>query len=205
MIAVAMRRLALACTLLAAATTTSAALPLNNVPILVGKPQVLIAAGTAYQFKPFFADLDHDPLAFSIANKPAWATFNIATGELSGTPANRQAGNYPGIVISASDGKATVALPPFFVVVMPGGTATVSWSPPVAYTNGSPLSDLAGYRIYYQRYGSVAPLSVTIPSPTRTSFEIGGLASGLYLFRVTAYNSRDVESAPTPDRFKLVP
>ena len=52
----------------------------------------------------------HDPdgkaLTFSITNAPAWASFDTATGRLSGTPGAEHVGATSGIVISVSDGSA---------------------------------------------------------------------------------------------------
>lgn len=52
-------------------------------------------------------------LIFSIANKPEWADFDTATGELSGTPGNGDVGVTTGIVITVSDGTLHASLPAF--------------------------------------------------------------------------------------------
>jgi hypothetical protein len=73
----------------------------------------------AYSFTPTATDVDAaDVLTFSIANKPTWASFNTATGALTGTPANADAGISGGIVISVNDGTVTVALPAFEIEVI---------------------------------------------------------------------------------------
>ena len=74
-------------------------------------------AGSAYTFRPTASDADGDTLTFAIANRPAWATFNTATGQLSGTPTSASAGTYSNIVISVSDGKASAALAAFAITV----------------------------------------------------------------------------------------
>lgn len=177
----------------------------NMTPLLSGTPRMVIPAGTAYGFRPFALDINHDPLAFNIVNKPAWASFNITTGELSGTPLNSQSGMYSGIVISVSDGFSTAVLPLFFILVTATGAADVSWSPPTTYTDGTPLSTLAGYRVYYRRIGAADPPPVNVPGATATSYRIGGLITGLYTFSVTALSAAGMESKPTPARAKYVP
>ena len=75
-------------------------------------------AGKPYSFTPQVDDNgDGDTLVFSIQNKPDWATFDPATGTLSGTPTNGDAGTSFNIIISVSDGTSTVAMPPFDIVI----------------------------------------------------------------------------------------
>ncbi|MBW4514419.1 MAG: DUF4347 domain-containing protein [Timaviella obliquedivisa GSE-PSE-MK23-08B] len=86
----------------------------NDAPTISGTPAVTIAEDSPYSFIPTATDVDlGDTLAFSIVNKPTWATFNSTTGELSGTPVNGNVGTTTGIIISVSDGTTTVALSPF--------------------------------------------------------------------------------------------
>ena len=124
----------------------------NNAPTISGTPAASVNANSAYSFRPTAADGDGDTLSFSIANKPAWASFSTATGQLSGTPASASVGTYSNIVVSVSDGKARVALPAFAITVadVSGGVASLSWTPPTTNTDGSTLTDLAGYRIYWR-------------------------------------------------------
>jgi hypothetical protein len=71
-------------------------------------------------------------MTFSVTNKPAWATFSIVTGLLSGTPGAVNIGTYSNILISASDGTARAALPAFSVSVVrpPSAAATLSQKHP---------------------------------------------------------------------------
>ena len=46
-------------------------------------------------------------LSFSIVNKPSWATFDTATGRLSGPPSDKVAKRYERITITVSDGTTT--------------------------------------------------------------------------------------------------
>ena len=73
-------------------------------PSVSGTPPTMVAADNRYSFLPTVANATGTPLSFSIQNKPAWASFGLATGELSGTPSAPDAGTYPNIVIAASDG-----------------------------------------------------------------------------------------------------
>jgi hypothetical protein len=140
-------------------------------------------------------------MSFSITNKPAWATFSIATGQLSGTPAATDVGTYSGIVISVSDGFASAALPAFSIRVTPAtpppGTANLSWSAPTLNTNGTVLTDLSGYTISYGTSPTALTHSVTITDPTATSYTIPGLAAGTWYFAIAANASDGTQSAPT--------
>ena len=108
-----------------------------------------------------------DPLTFSIANPPAWASFDAATGRLSGTPAAQHVGTTSGIVISVSDGEATTSLAAFNITVqaVATGSATLSWTPPTTNTDGSPLTNLAGYKVYWGPSQGTYPNSVTLNEP----------------------------------------
>ncbi len=91
----------------------------NDLPLISGTPATSLDQDTAYSFTPTASDLDTaDVLTFSIANKPTWASFNTATGALTGTPAGTDSGKTIGIVISVSDGTASAALPAFDIEVI---------------------------------------------------------------------------------------
>ena len=66
-------------------------------------------------------DPDSDTLGFTIQNRPAWASFDTATGRLSGTPTAANVGTFSNIVISVSDGKATASLAAFTITVESAG------------------------------------------------------------------------------------
>ncbi len=113
----------------------------NRPPVISGSPATSVTVGQAYSFTPTASDPDGQPLTFSIANRPAWATFSTSTGQLSGTPAAANAGSYSGIVISVSDGTASASLPSFTLAVqqVQMGSATIRWTPPTEDTTGAPL------------------------------------------------------------------
>jgi hypothetical protein len=168
----------------------------NRAPVIGGTPPESVQAGQAYGFTPSASDPDGQPLTFSIANKPAWATFDAATGRLAGTPDAAQAGTYSGIEISASDGSLSTVLPSFSVTVLaqPKGSATVSWVPPTTHVDGSPLTNLAGYRIVYGSSADQLTASVNIPNAVVTAATIENLAPGTWYFAVKAYTTANVES-----------
>ena len=174
----------------------------NTPPVLTGTPATSVVAGQAYSFTPAVSDADHDVLGFSIANKPAWATFSTVTGGLTGTPTAADVGNYPGVTISVSDGTATAALTAFAIRVVapvdttppPTGSATLSWNVPTQNTDGSPLTNLAGYRIYYGTDAAALAQAANIDTTDTTSYVVSGLSSGTWYFAIRAYNTAGTES-----------
>ena len=85
-------------------------------PVISGSPAGSVTANTGYSFQPSASDADGDTLVFSIAGKPAWASFGSG-GRLSGTPTDSDVRTYSGIVISVTDDTDTVSLPVFSIRV----------------------------------------------------------------------------------------
>ena len=184
---------------------TVAAAP-NKAPTISGAPTRTVNAGNAYTFRPSAADGDGDKLTFSIANRPAWASFNTATGQLSGTPMGASAGTYSNIVISVSDGKASAALAAFSITVIDEqiGAASLSWEPPTTNTDGSALTNLAGYRIVYGASPTQLTQMIQVGNPGVSSYVIDSLAPGTYYFAVRAYTNKGAESADSNVLAKVV-
>ncbi|WP_350563596.1 putative Ig domain-containing protein, partial [Psychrobacter sp. CAL346-MNA-CIBAN-0220] len=75
----------------------------NDAPVISGSPNTSVNEDSAYSFTPSVSDDDSgDSFTFSITNKPTWASFNVATGLLNGTPTNADVGTTSGIVISVN-------------------------------------------------------------------------------------------------------
>jgi len=90
----------------------------NRPPRISGIPPVKVRAGQDYVFLPSVTDADNDRLQFFIANQPAWLEFNREWGTLSGIPDEDDAGVYPNVSVSVTDGRsAPVSLPPFTITV----------------------------------------------------------------------------------------
>ena len=170
--------------------------PANRAPTISGSPLTSILALAGYAFQPSASDPDGNTLTFSIQNRPAWATFSTSTGRLSGTPAITDVASYSNIVISVSDGTATASLPAFSLSVLQvaNGSATVSWTPPTSNTDGSTLTDLAGYRVAYGNSSTDLDQSQALNNPGLTSYTVGNLAPGTWFFAVFAVNTSGVES-----------
>ena len=181
--------------------------PANPPPTISGTPATSANAGTAYSFTPTAADPNGNPLTFSIQNPPSWASFNTQSGNLSGTPGSADAGTYSNIIISVSDGTSTASLAAFSIIVtqVANGSATVSWSAPTQNTDGSALTNLAGFNIYYGTSASNLNQSVQIANPGLTTYALGNLAPGAWYFAVNAYTTAGAESALSSIASKTIP
>lgn len=76
----------------------------------------------------------------------------------------------------------------------PPGTATLSWQAPTENTDGTPLTNLAGYYIDYGSQSQTYTTTIQITNPSLTSYVVENLAPGTYYFVVTAYNSTGQDS-----------
>jgi hypothetical protein len=178
----------------------------NRAPVISGTPATSVMQGTAYSFQPSATDADGDPLTFSITNAPSWATFSTTTGRLQGTPTSSHVGTYSNIAIRVSDGKTSTSLPAFGITVLAvaSGSATLSWTPPTQNTDGSALTNLAGYRVYWGPAAGNYPNSVTLTNAGLTSYVVSNLAPGTYYFAVAARNSAGTESAKSNAASKTI-
>jgi fibronectin type 3 domain-containing protein len=73
-------------------------------------------------------------------------------------------------------------------------SATLSWEAPTANTNGSALTDLAGYRIYYGSSPSQMNQMVQIKTTGVQTYVIDNLAAGTWYFAIMAVTSAGTES-----------
>jgi Putative Ig domain len=180
------------------ATSTAAALTIS------GKPATTVVAGAAYSFAPTASNPGSGTLTFSATNSPSWASFDAATGALTGTPPASAVGTYSGIVISVSDGSTSASLQAFSIVVTaPAGTgsgtgsATLSWTAPTVNADGSALTDLAGYNIYYGQSADALSHTVSVSDPSVVTYTLPNLGSGTWYFSITSVTSTSAESALT--------
>lgn len=180
----------------------------NRAPVLSGTPSTSVVAGNAYAFRPTGSDPEGRALTWSISNRPAWATFSTSTGALTGTPTATNVGTYSSIVISASDGTNRTSLPSFSIAVNSVGTsngsATLSWTPPTRNTNGTTLTNLAGYRIYYGTSPSTLTRTVTLSNAGLTRYVISDLSAATWYFSIRAYTSTGTESTNSNTVSKVV-
>jgi hypothetical protein len=187
-------------------TVKSSSTTTNTAPKISGTPSTSAKVGLAYSFTPTASDANGDALTFSITNKPSWATFSTSTGKLSGTPS--ATGTFSSIQIKVSDGKTSTSLAAFTITVSSGstttGSASLSWTPPTRNTDGTTLTNLAGYKISYGTSSTSLSKTVTIANAGISSYVVDGLTSGTWYFSIKAYTSVGTESAASPVASKAI-
>jgi hypothetical protein len=168
----------------------------NRAPTISGTPPTQVNANSLYSFTPTASDPDGDTLTFSISGKPTWASFDTGTGELSGTLTDGDVGTYNDIIITVSDNSETADLATFSISVqaISLGSVTLDWTPPTENEDGTALTDLVGYTIYWRTTPGNYPNSVNIDNPGISSYVLENLAPGTYEFVATSHNSAGVES-----------
>ncbi len=168
----------------------------NLPPVISGTPDGVAIVGEQYRFMPAARDPEGSPLKFKIRNRPPWARFNTSDGGLSGTPGPDQLGTYVEIAIEASDGESKARLAEFAIDVVGRGdrSATLSWYPPTDNADGSPLTDLSGYRIYYGRHKRKLDQKIDLDNPGLSRYLVEGLTPGHWYFAMTSVNRKGVES-----------
>lgn len=84
------------------------------------------------------------------------------------------------------------------------GSTTLSWQPPVQNTDGTPLFDLSGYRIYWGSESGQYTESVTINNPGLTMYVVENLMAGDYYFVSTALNAAGIESDFSNEAYRSI-
>lgn len=80
----------------------------------------------------------------------------------------------------------------------PAGKVTLAWTAPTTNTNGSALTNLAGYRIRYGTSATSLSQSTQVANAGATGHVVQGLALGTWYFSVAAYNTAGTESVESP-------
>jgi hypothetical protein len=82
------------------------------------------------------------------------------------------------------------------------GSATLAWNAPTTNTDGTLLTDLAGYKIYYGT--SSGNYTSVIDAGNATTYTITNLSPGAYYFAVTSYDISGIESAYSGEGSKII-
>jgi hypothetical protein len=190
-----------------AAVVAPVTAPAGNVaPSITIVPEDTARVGMTYELVPVATDPDGDTLRFSASSLPSWASLDPTTGRLSGTPGENDQGIYESITITVADATHSIVTPPFSITVVADaepaaevgtGVAALRWETPPSKVDGSPLDDLAGYRILYGHDAADLDNSVLITDPSVTSYQVTALGSGTWYFAVVGVNAGGLEGPPT--------
>lgn len=166
--------------------------PANAAPTISGAPAASVVAGQMYSFQPAASDSNGDSLTFAVADLPAWASFDTATGKLSGTPTTADSGKSGSVLISVTDGRsAPVSMAAFTVDVLQVGVEalTLSWDMP------QETAGISAYRIHIGTQTKSYTNVVTIENPTVTTYVVEGLVAGAHYIAMTSVDGQGNESA----------
>jgi hypothetical protein len=178
----------------------------NTAPTITIVPEDTARVGVTYELVPVATDPDGDTLRFSAASLPTWASMDPTTGRITGTPGESDQGIYESITITVADATHSIVTPPFSITVVADaapavgagtGVAALRWETPPSKVDGSPLDDLAGYRILYGHDAEDLDNSVIITDPSVTSYQVTALGAGTWYFAVVAVNAGGLEGPPT--------
>ncbi len=178
----------------------------NTAPVISGTPGTTVAVDATYTFQPTASDADGDLLTFAIQNQPSWATFDTSNGQLTGTPQAGDENTYANILITVSDNDVTSSLPSFSITVVQqaSGSATLSWVAPTTNDDGSALTNLSGFRIYYGTATATYTETVQIDNPGMLTHVVENLSPDTYYFATTAFTTTGVESSFSNEASKVI-
>ena len=133
----------------------------------------------------------------SASNTSTSSTTATAVADTTAVGTTGTAGSTNGSATSVPSGTSAVTPPP--VTSTPVATSktqsiTFSWEPPTQNSDGSPITNLAGYKIHYGTSSSDYTQTVAVDNAGLTRFVVDNLPSGTYYFAITAYNAQGLES-----------
>lgn len=134
-------------------------------------------------------------LGVALAGCGATGSSSAATATPSSAGSSTVAGTAPGASTgsgSTSSGGTTAITPPTTVAA---SSVTLGWVAPTENSNGTPITDLAGYKIHYGTASSDYSQTVSISNAGLTRYVVDNLPTGTYYFAITAYNAHGIESA----------
>jgi hypothetical protein len=86
-----------------------------------------------------------------------------------------------------------------------GSSATLTWQPPAMNVDGTPLTDLAAFKVYWGTAQGTYPNSASIGNLAVSTHTVTGLGTGTWYFVVTALNANGIESPQSNVWYKTVP
>jgi hypothetical protein len=83
-------------------------------------------------------------------------------------------------------------------------TATLQWSAPQAMTDGSTVTGIVGYRVYYGPSVTQMNKKIDVMNPSISTYVVEGLTAGTYYFAITALHSSGGESGRSNAGLKII-
>ena len=166
-------------------------------PVISSAGTAAATSGTAFSYT---ITASGNPTSFGAAPLPAWASFNSATGVISGTPGPADVGTAPVIALTAVNASGTGRK---------NLTLTVGYNPAdtaPSVTSAGTASGTVGQAFNFPQTASGSPTLWTIvPSPMSDGLSFNGTSgaitgtpesAGTYNYAVSAYNNGGVGQKP---------
>ncbi len=99
-------------------------------------------------------------------------------------------GGGSGAAGSATTSNESAADPP----TVSGKAVTLNWTPPTENTNGTALTNLAGYNIHYGTASGDYTQTISVSNAGIATYVVDDLTPGTYYFSIGAVNSQGAES-----------
>ena len=156
------------------------------------------------------ADLDNSGLVSSadyvimqsVLNKAAESSATAAAADLDGSGTVNSIDLLRlRIMIGSSPGPSGLASG---VEQSTSGFALVSWLPPTRRTDGSVLTNLAGYQIRFGTRPGALDQTISLNNPGLSSYLVQGLTPGFWYFAVVAVDSKGIISSTSAIKYKQV-
>jgi len=137
---------------------------------------------------------DASTAATAAAAAPVAST-SVGTIDRSQTTPSAATTNTDTAAAVASNTTTTTTAPA--VTSTTDGAATLDWTPPTENTDGSTLTNLAGYTVYYGTSPDNLNQSVKVTNAGLSAYTVTNLTSGTWYFAVTSVSAAGVESSRT--------
>jgi hypothetical protein len=96
---------------------------------------------------------------------------------------------------SKSPAPAPAPAPKSGGAALPRQPLTLGWEAPTQNSDGSPLTDLVGYKIHYGVKSQDYTGTVALNNASLTRYVLDTLPAGKYYFAIAAYNSKGIEGS----------
>ena len=143
----------------------------------------------------------------TLPGAPTYTTTFTSTSSFSRVVTIKYRADAPGtlnIVYTQTAGGGTINMQAVALSTA-GSSATLTWQPPVLNTDGTALTDLSAFKVYWGSKQGTYPYSARIASSSARSHTVTGLGTGTWYFVVTALNTSGVESQRSNVWHKTVP
>lgn len=144
-------------------------------------------------------------------SRVSWANDRGGEGIANGTESWQAAGialelGENTVTITAEDAAGKIASKNIMINRESGenGAVTLSWDAPTARVDGTPLTNLAGYRIFYGRMSGTYDYQIEIGNPGVSTYIVDDLVPGDWFFALAAYDSDGLLSDHSNEAFREI-